>query len=910
MFITSVRWLRIGLTLFLLAWIALARPALAAGVLDGFDPQADGTVVATVMQRDGKLLVGGYFGTLGGAVRNNIGRLNGDGTLDTGFNPGANSTVAGFVVQPDGKRVVFGMFNQFAGQARQTLIRLNADDSLDNGFNPVVNNQIRSMVLQPDGKLLLGGTFTKVGGVTHNRVARLNSDGSLDEGFNASMNSQVASLALQPDGKVVVGGLFTSVNGTPSARIARLNADGSLDADFTASVDKQVYVIALQPDGKLVLGGDFTLVNGQQRNHLARLNADGSLDVDFDPNVNGNSDGTVYSIALQTDGQLLVGGAFGSIGGQSRNNIARLTSSGTVDAALDPNANEPYSADVKVYSIALQADGKLVVGGDFTSFSGQPRQAMARVSPPEAALQQLVAAGNTGLRWLRSGSGPELSQVRFALSTSGADAPEAGWQDLGSGERIPGGWQLNGLDLPRDSTVWVRAQGVATGGQYGGSSGLVRSVRLHYLASSTPTPPDAPVAVQAVPGTGQVTLSWTAPANDGGSAITGYRVEVAGDPGKFCMAPAHGTSCVITGLTNGQSYTFNVVARNVVGNSVAASISGAPSATAPDAPGNVQALAAGGQVTVTWMAPVNDGGSAITGYRVEAAGDAGKFCTAPADGTRCTVTGLTNGLSYTFNVVARNVVGDSPAASASATPTGSAMPPHPPRRAQTLAGDGQVTITWDAPSSDGGSAITGYRVEVVGDGSKFCTAVASRNQCTVTGLTNQQVYDFNVVARNIVGDSAPATAGPATPIGSIIAPGGDLPAGVQGQTYLARLPLSGGLAPYRFAIVGGQLPAGLNAALSADGRSIEFSGTPTRVEVAHFTLHIADATFAGPLSAQRLKADPIAHDVTVEKRIAITAAPVNAVPTPVPTLGAWALVLLSLALAGFAVMGLGSTRRG
>ncbi|QNN58275.1 delta-60 repeat domain-containing protein [Diaphorobacter ruginosibacter] len=164
MFITSVRWLRIGLTLFLLAWIALARPALAAGVLDGFDPQADGTVVATVMQRDGKLLVGGYFGTLGGAVRNNIGRLNGDGTLDTGFNPGANSTVAGFVVQPDGKRVVFGMFNQFAGQARQTLIRLNADDSLDNGFNPVVNNQIRSMVQQPDGKLLLGERSPKWAG--------------------------------------------------------------------------------------------------------------------------------------------------------------------------------------------------------------------------------------------------------------------------------------------------------------------------------------------------------------------------------------------------------------------------------------------------------------------------------------------------------------------------------------------------------------------------------------------------------------------------------------------------------------------------------------------------------------------------------------------------------------------------
>ncbi|QNN58276.1 IPTL-CTERM sorting domain-containing protein [Diaphorobacter ruginosibacter] len=746
--------------------------------------------------------------------------------------------------------------------------------------------------------------------MTHNRVARLNSDGSLDEGFNASMNSQVASLALQPDGKVVVGGLFTSVNGMPSARIARLNADGSLDTDFAPSVDKPVYVIALQPDGKLVLGGDFTLVNGQQRNHLARLNADGSLDLDFDPNVNGNSDGTVYSIALQTDGQLLVGGAFGSIGGQPRNNIARLTSSGAVDAALDPNANEPYNASVKVHSIALQADGKLVVGGDFTSFSGQPRQAMARVSPPEAALQQLVAAGNTGLRWLRSGSGPELSQVRFALSTTGADAPEAGWQDLGPGERIPGGWQLNGLDLPRDSTVWVRAQGVATGGQYGGSSGLVHSVRLHYLASSTPTPPDAPVAVQAVPGSGQVTLSWTAPANDGGSAITGYRVEVAGDPGKFCMAPAHGTSCVITGLTNGQNYTFNVVARNVVGNSVAASISGAPSATAPDAPGSVQALAGGGQVTVTWMPPVNDGGSAITGYRVEVAGDAGKFCTAPADGTNCTVTGLTNGLSYTFNVVARNVVGDSPVAIASATPTGSAMPPHPPRRAQTLAGDGQVTITWDAPSSDGGSAITGYRVEVVGDSSKFCIAVASQNQCTVTGLTNQQVYDFNVVARNIVGDSAPATAGPATPIGSILAPGGDLPAGVQGQTYLARLPLSGGLAQYRFAIVGGQLPAGLNAALSADGRSIEFSGTPTRVEVAHFTLHIADATFAGPLSAQRLKADPIAHDVTVEKRITITAAPINAAPTPVPTLGAWALMLLSLALAGFAAMGLGSMRRG
>ena len=180
--------------------------------------------------------------------------------------------------------------------SRNHIARLNADGSLDGTFlNGLAgaNSFVRALAVQPDGRVLIGGEFTTVNGASRNRIARLNVDGSLDTTFLnglAGADSLVRSLAVQPDGRVLIGGSFATVNGVSRNRTARLNADGSLDATFligVAGVDSLVCSLALQDDGRVLIAGNFTTVNEVSRNRIARLNASGSLDTSFLNGFNG-----------------------------------------------------------------------------------------------------------------------------------------------------------------------------------------------------------------------------------------------------------------------------------------------------------------------------------------------------------------------------------------------------------------------------------------------------------------------------------------------------------------------------------------------------------------------------------------------------------------------------------------------
>ena len=137
-------------------------------------------------------------------------------------------------------------------------------------------------------------------------------------------DSAVLALASLGTGKILIGGTFTFYGGVGRNRIARLNADGSLDAGFDPGLgaDNDVWAIAVQGDGKILIGGDFTSYDGTARNRLARLNADGSLDTTFDPG--SGADSTVFRIAVQGDGRILIAGAFTEYDGTPRNRIARI----------------------------------------------------------------------------------------------------------------------------------------------------------------------------------------------------------------------------------------------------------------------------------------------------------------------------------------------------------------------------------------------------------------------------------------------------------------------------------------------------------------------------------------------------------------------------------------------------------
>jgi len=336
----------------------------------------------TIIQPDGKIVIGGAFHTYNGTVRNLIARLNYDGTLDVNFNKGsgANHVIRETNIQPDGKIIIVGDFTAFNETERNCIARLNEDGSIDTTFNPGigVNFPIYTSCLQLDGKVIIGGEFFSYNGITKNYITRLNNDGSLDTTFNngTGANNYVFKTILQPDGKIIIGGDFTSYNGTTRNRVARLNTDGTLDTSFNPGLgaSDDVWTIALQPDGKIIIGGSFTDYNGIARNRIARLNPDGTLDATFNPGSGVNS--FLNTISIQSDGKIIIGGWFTDYNGITVSRIARLNSNGTLDAIF----NSGTGANFSIETTAIQPDGKIVIGGTFNTYNGFIRNRLARLN--------------------------------------------------------------------------------------------------------------------------------------------------------------------------------------------------------------------------------------------------------------------------------------------------------------------------------------------------------------------------------------------------------------------------------------------------------------------------------------------------------------------------------------------------
>lgn len=356
-----------------------------------FNPNDDGTyfgsgfnnsVYALSLQADGKIIVGGSFNNFNSLSWSKIARLDSDGYADPSFNIGTgfNLIVYSIGIQSDGKYIVGGGFDSFNGEYCPSIARLNSDGSFDTSFNIYTgfNNTVRSIQLDDNDRIIAGGNFTSYNDTIINRVIRLNSDGSIDNSFNPQLgfNNDVASIVIDDNGKIVVGGRFTSFNGTPVNRIARLNPDGSLDNTFDSGsgFDSGVVDISLQPDGKILVGGVFSEFNGLSANKIIRLNPDGSKDNSF--NINSGFNNEVYTIAIQADDKIVVGGAFTEYGGTNTGRIIRLNSNGERDLSFDPG----LGFDNYVNCMLIQEDNKIVIGGEFYEFDGIHRNHIARLT--------------------------------------------------------------------------------------------------------------------------------------------------------------------------------------------------------------------------------------------------------------------------------------------------------------------------------------------------------------------------------------------------------------------------------------------------------------------------------------------------------------------------------------------------
>ncbi|MDQ1713504.1 MAG: hypothetical protein QOE45_2954 [Frankiaceae bacterium] len=277
--------------------------------------------------------------------------------------------------------------------------------------------------------------------------------------------------------------------------------------------------------------------------------------------------------------------------------------------------------------------------------------------------------------------------------------------------------------------------------------------------SSAVTPaalPGAPGAVTATPQNAQMLVSWTAaPAN--GDPVSSYTVTTYASAGGLVStqtAAGTATSATVTGLTNGQGYYAYVNATNGVGAGPAASTGTVTPVAVPGAPTAVTGSPLNNSAQVSWTAPASNGGSPITSYTVTAFPDG---ATATTSGTSVMVTGLVNGVGYSFTVTATNAVGTGPASAQSPNVVPADQPPGPPTGLTATAGDHAATVTWTAPVNTGRSAITGYTVSAQ-PGGRSVTAAAGATSATVTGLTAGATYTFVVVAKNGAGLGTPSAA--------------------------------------------------------------------------------------------------------------------------------------------------------
>ena len=201
--------------------------------------------------------------------------------------------------------------------------------------------------------------------------------GSIDLTFNPGSGTdlEITCIAVQSDGKIIITGDFTSYNGVSRNRIARLNTNGSLDSSFNpgTGANGAIYGVAIQTDGKIVIAGAFTAYNGTARNRIARLEADGTLDTTFNPGT--GADNTVYSLAVQNDGKILIGGIFTNYNGTAGSYLARIDTDGAYDSGFDVSDGP----DNSVNCVAVQSDGRIIIAGSFLHCGGEIRNRIARL---------------------------------------------------------------------------------------------------------------------------------------------------------------------------------------------------------------------------------------------------------------------------------------------------------------------------------------------------------------------------------------------------------------------------------------------------------------------------------------------------------------------------------------------------
>lgn len=320
----------------------------------------------------GGVLLGGRFQTFANQPRAGLARMTPDGSLDTSFTTGTNGVVLALARQNDGKLLVGGDFTQIGGLAQPWLARLNTDGTVDADFAPALDASVYSIAVQPDGRIVIGGSFIQVGGQERRYLARLLPDGSMDTDFQPEAREYVRALAVQPDGRIIAGGAYSFDDGRGTF-VGRFYPDGQIEQDLPLAFGGPVTAMALPADGRLYYAeaAQPGSAPATPTARLQRLHIGGRWDLEFEVTANGK----IECLGVQADGMLVAGGQFTTFSGAPRLRLARLNAEGVLEGSFHPALNG------RVAALALCADGGWLVGGDFTTVNGQTRERLTRLLP-------------------------------------------------------------------------------------------------------------------------------------------------------------------------------------------------------------------------------------------------------------------------------------------------------------------------------------------------------------------------------------------------------------------------------------------------------------------------------------------------------------------------------------------------